>query len=47
MGINETITLRENALIFHQILSTHSLWKCIEISLEILHLDSGELQCTL
>ena len=25
---------RENALIFYQILSTNSLWKCMEISLE-------------
>ena len=33
--------LRENALIFYQILLTHSLRKCIEISLENLYVDIG------
>ena len=33
--------LRENALIFYQILSTYSLWQCIEISLENLYVDIG------
>ena len=33
--------LRENALIFYQILSTHSLRKYIEISLENLYVDIG------
>ena len=32
---------RENALIFSQILSTYSLKKCIEISLENLYVDIG------
>ena len=32
---------RENALIVYQILSTYSLRKCIEISLENLYLDIG------
>ena len=31
-----------NVLIFHQILSTDSLRKCIEIILENLHVDTGE-----
>ena len=35
------ITEGENALIFSQILSTHSLKKCIEISLENLPADIG------
>ena len=33
--------LSKNALIFYQILSTHSLRKCIEISLENLYVDAG------
>ena len=33
--------LRENTLIFYQILATHSLRKCIEISLENLYVDIG------
>ena len=33
--------VRENALIFYQILSTNSLRKCIEISLENLYVDIG------
>ena len=32
---------KRNALIYHQILSTHSLRKCIEISLENLYVDTG------
>ena len=39
MRINEMITKRENALIFYQILSTTSLKKCIEISLENCYVD--------
>ena len=39
MRINEMITKRENALIFYQILSTTSLKKCIEISLENYYVD--------
>ena len=39
---NKMITLiRENVLIFYQILSTHSLQKYIEISLENLYVDIG------
>ena len=41
MRINKMIHLRENALIFCQILSTHSLRKYIEISLENLYVDIG------
>ena len=33
--------LKENALIFNQILSTDSLRKCMEIILENLHVDTG------
>ena len=33
--------IRESALIFYQIFSTHSLWKCIETSLENLYVDIG------
>ena len=33
--------MRENGLIFDQILSTHSLRKYIEISLENLYVDFG------
>ena len=32
---------RENALIDHQILSTNSLRRCMEISLENLYVDTG------
>ena len=35
------ITLEKNALIYYQILSTYSLRKCIEISLENLYVDTG------
>ena len=41
MGIIEMITTEENALIFYQIPSTHSLRRCIEISLENLYVDIG------
>ena len=39
--IYKMITKRENALIFYQILSTDSLRKYIEISLENLYVDIG------
>ena len=32
---------REKALIYYQILSTNSLWKCMEISLKNLYADTG------
>ena len=32
---------RENGLIYYQILSTNSLRKCMEISLENLYVDTG------
>ena len=35
------INIRENALIFEQILSTKSVMKCFEISLENLNVDHG------
>ena len=35
---------RENALIFYLILSTYSLWKCIETSLENVYVDIGTLK---
>ena len=41
MRINKVITQEKNALIFYQILSTHSLRKCMEISLENLYVDTG------
>ena len=41
MRINKMITQVKNALIFYQILSTHSLRKCMEISLENLYVDTG------
>ena len=34
-------SLGENALIFEQILSTNSVRKCMEISLENLYVDPG------
>ena len=39
--INEKNHKRENALIFYQILSTNSLRKCIETSLENFYVDIG------
>ena len=41
MRINKIITEEKKALTFCQILSTYSLRKCMEISLENLHLDLG------
>ena len=41
MRINKIITEEKKALIFYQILSTHSLRKYIEISLENLYVDIG------
>ena len=41
MSRDEVMRLRENALIFYQILSTHSLRKCVEISLENLYMYIG------
>ena len=41
MRINKIITKRKNALIVYQILLTHSVRKCIEISLENLYVDIG------
>ena len=41
MRINKNDHLRENALIFYQILSTHSLRKCIEIRKENLYMYTG------
>ena len=42
MRINKNnVHQRENALIFYQILSTNSLRKCTEISLENLYVDTG------
>ena len=40
MRINKVITQEKNALIFYQILSTHSLRKYMEISLENLYVDT-------
>ena len=40
MRINKVITQEKNALIFYQILSTHSLRQCMEISLENLYVDT-------
>ena len=39
--INEKNHKRENALIFYQILSTNSLRKCIETSLENFYVNIG------
>ena len=44
MRINKIITKEKKALIFYQILSTHSLRKYIEISLENLYVDIGSLR---
>ena len=38
MRISKMITLKRNALIIYQILSTNALTKCMEISLENLYL---------
>ena len=41
MTISKMITKGKNALIVYQILFTHSVRKCIEISLENLYVDIG------
>ena len=41
MRIDKKDYQRENSLIFEQILSTHSLTKCMETSLEKLFVDIG------
>ena len=41
MRINKNDHLSENALIYYQILTTNSLKKCMEISLENLYVDTG------
>ena len=43
MRIYKMITQEKmpSSLIYYQILSTHSLWKCIGISLENLYVDTG------
>ena len=38
---NKNDLQRENALIFNQVLSTHSVRKCMEISLENFFVDIG------
>ena len=44
MRINTCDHQRQNALIFYQILSTNSLRKCVDISLENLYMDIGDLR---
>ena len=44
MRINTCDHQRENALIFFQILSTSFLRKCVDISLENLYVDIGDLR---
>ena len=44
MRINTCDHQGENALIFFQILSTSSLTKCVDISLENLYMDIGDLR---
>ena len=41
MRIHKMITQEKGKMIYYQILSTHSLRKCIEISLENLYVDTG------
>ena len=41
MRMNKMKNERGNVLIFHQILSTYSLRKCMEMSLENLYVDIG------
>ena len=41
MRVNKMITKENNTLIFYQILSTNSLRKSIETSLENLYVDIG------
>ena len=42
MRIDKMITKEENALIFYEILSTNSVRKCMEISLENLYVYIGD-----
>ena len=42
MRIDKKITKEENALIFYEILSTNSVRKCMEISLENLYVYIGD-----
>ena len=44
MRINTCDHQRENALIFYKILSTNSLRKSVDISLENLYVDIGDLR---
>ena len=44
MRINSCDHQRENALIFYQILSTNSLRKSVDTSLENLYVDIGDLR---
>ena len=44
MRINCCDHQRENALIIYQILSTNSLRKCVDTSLENLYVDIGDLR---
>ena len=41
MRIDKMITKVEIALIFYKILSTHSLKRCMEVSLENFYVDIG------
>ena len=47
MRMNKTKHERRNVLIFYQILSTNSLTKCMEISLENLYVDIGMKELSL
>ena len=47
MRMNKTKNERGNVLIFYQILSTYSLRKCMEISLENLYVDIGMKELSL
>ena len=47
MRMNKTKHERRNVLIFYQILSTYSLTKCMEISLENLYVDIGMKELSL
>ena len=47
MRINKTKNESGNVLIFYQILSTYSLRKCMEISLENLYVDIGVKELSL
>ena len=41
MRTDKMITQEKNALIYYQLLSTNSVRKCMEISLENLYVDNG------